>query len=217
MVLGHGWTGSFLLPACKAAGLSTAVTTRDGRDGSIRWTFDPAADDGYDRLPSASTVVIVFPITAVGGSERLTSAYRRAHPDVEPLFVQLGSAGAFDLPAVADAKKRATWIDRHSPVDLSQARVAEEKRLLELAGVHATVLNLGGLWGGERSIRNVVGRVAPTKDALRGKGSIHMIHGDDVAGAIVAVAQQHLKATGQRWLLNDMRVLDWCVGEPRRC
>jgi len=54
-----------------------------------------------------------------------------------------------------------------------------------------------------------VGRVAPTKEVLRNKGSLHMIHGIDVARAILAVHGQFSKASGQRWLLTDGRVYDW--------
>src|SRR4051794_34485315 len=36
-----------------------------------------------------------------------------------------------------------------------------------------------------------------------------MIHGLDVARAIIAVHFQIDKAIGQRWLLSDMRIYDW--------
>lgn len=36
-----------------------------------------------------------------------------------------------------------------------------------------------------------------------------MIHGTDVARAIVAVHENFAAASGQRWLLTDMRVYDW--------
>ena len=36
-----------------------------------------------------------------------------------------------------------------------------------------------------------------------------MIHGVDVARAILAVHQNFAAAAGQRWLLTDMRVYDW--------
>lgn len=36
-----------------------------------------------------------------------------------------------------------------------------------------------------------------------------MIHGIDVARAILAVHEQFPKASGQRWLLTDGRVYDW--------
>ena len=36
-----------------------------------------------------------------------------------------------------------------------------------------------------------------------------MIHGDDVARAIVAAHLDFSKSVGQRWMLTDMRVYDW--------
>ena len=51
------------------------------------------------------------------------------------------------------------------------------------------MLNLAGLWGGERQAKNWIGRVAATKEQLKGKTSLHMVHGEDVARAIIAVHQ----------------------------
>ena len=48
-------------------------------------------------------------------------------------------------------------------------------------------LTIIGLWGGERDPRNWIDRVAKTKDDVRNKKSLHMIHGIDVARAIIAV------------------------------
>jgi hypothetical protein len=98
------------------------------------------------------------------------------------------------------------WRDRHTPVDTTKARVLTEVELLNILKTSSCVLNLSGLWGGTRDMRHVVGRVAPTKSALAQKGSIHMIHGLDVARCIRAV---HENFTAGRWLLTDMRVYDW--------
>jgi len=58
-----------------------------------------------------------------------------------------------------------------------------EDELLELGGC---VLNLSGLWGGERNVRHWVDRVASTKEMLKSKKSLHMVHGEDVAGVLSA-------------------------------
>lgn len=55
-------------------------------------------------------------------------------------------------------------------------------------------------------MRQYVNRVAPTKAVLASKGSLHMIHGLDVARCIAAV---HAHFVPGRWLLTDMRVYDW--------
>jgi hypothetical protein len=105
-----------------------------------------------------------------------------------------------------DSASLPLWRDRHSSVDTSKARVMTEEELLALPNTSACVLNLAGLWGGSRDMRQYVGRVAPTKDALASKGSLHMIHGMDVARCLAAA---HQRFAPGRWLLTDMRVYDW--------
>ena len=62
------------------------------------------------------------------------------------------------------------WYDRHSPFDPDNPRASAEQELLALSPEFlTTVLNLAGLWGGQRSMRNYVGRIAPTKEALKAK------------------------------------------------
>lgn len=65
------------------------------------------------------------------------------------------------------------WYDRHTPFTPS-ARSDGEDELLAQSGPETptAVLNLAGLWGGARSMRNWVGKVAPTKEALRNKASV---------------------------------------------
>ena len=68
LVLGAGWTSTFLIPLCQTRDVSFAATTRDGRDGTIAFAFDPAADDAgqFEVLPTARTVLITFPIYVSG-------------------------------------------------------------------------------------------------------------------------------------------------------
>lgn len=63
------------------------------------------------------------------------------------------------------------WSDSHSPYDKTNPRAIAEEELLSLSqgNIRTTVLNLSGLWGGERDPRNWVNRVAPTKEALAEK------------------------------------------------
>ena len=62
------------------------------------------------------------------------------------------------------------------------------------------MLNLSGLWGGARDPRHWIDRVAPTKEKLAGKLTLHMIHGKDVARGIMAVHRNPTAATGQRYV-----------------
>ena len=59
-------------------------------------------------------------------------------------------------------------------------------------------MNLSGLFGGERNPRNWVQRVAKTKETLKGKASLHLIHGEDIARGIIAVVEDFTK--GERWV-----------------
>lgn len=117
-------------------------------------------------------------------------------------WIQLGSSGIWGTPS----KEEGIWMDRKSKYDTANKRAEAEDELLSRNG---TVLNLSGLWGGERQPSNWVSRVAKTKDDVEKKGSVHFIHGTDVAKAVVAVVEGFEKAKGERWLLTDMYVYDW--------
>jgi hypothetical protein len=102
---------------------------------------------------------------------------------------------------------KSVYLDRHSPTNPANARANAEKELLSLHSpkeTHdlTTILNLCGLYGGSRSIRRYVSRIAGTKELLQAKGSIHMIHGIDVARAIFAITQGASHLFGERWLLT---------------
>lgn len=67
---------------------------------------------------------------------------------------------------------KSPWIDRHSPYNKTNARAAAEDELLALSpDTPTTALDLSGLWGGTRTVRHLIGRVAATKDALKSRVS----------------------------------------------
>lgn len=272
LLLGSGWTGSFVLPLAAEAGLRTASTTRNGANGTISWTFDPDSDDveSYRRLPDAKVVLIVFPIYREEAVTRLIKGYLesrlsqeqtldddkiglRSIEDVQTSFALLGSTGIYDNgptfaplsppgqapPLVSNelitdlshrhkkkkhhhrhpekpdpTPKPSPWVDNSSPF-LPLPRAVSEAHLLSFsepnnevrqAPIPTTVLNLCGLWGHGRSVRNYMSRLPPNKSVFRNLGSVHLIHGRDVARAIVAVAKDFEKAKGQRWILTNGRV-----------
>ncbi|KAL7267514.1 hypothetical protein RUND412_009894 [Rhizina undulata] len=198
LILGAGWTSTYLIPELTANNITFASTNRSGTTGSLPFTFDPDSSDPtpFTILPSAKTVLITFPIRGPGGSETILRLYSETHGDVNPNFIQLGSTGIWG--------KQGGYNDRHSPIDTSDARGIAESELLALGGC---VLNLSGLWGHSRDPKNWVRRVAPTRDAIAQKTSLHLIHGLDVARAIVAVHRDF--TPGERWMLTDLRVYDW--------
>ncbi|KAK8101036.1 uncharacterized protein PG998_007558 [Apiospora kogelbergensis] len=203
LVLGAGWTSTFLLPILEKQGIQYAATTTDGRDGTIPFRFDPESDDAgqFKRLPSATTVLITFPLKNKGPARRLTKLYADTHPQDQGSkkthFIQLGVTSIW--------KCTSGWQSESSPYDKSDVRAIAEDELMEVAG--GAVLDLAGLYGGSRQPRHWVDRVVQTKADLKGKGAVHLIHGQDVARAIVALHKNF--TPGQRWLLCDMHIYDW--------
>ncbi|KAJ6561764.1 hypothetical protein B0H19DRAFT_1209975 [Mycena capillaripes] len=227
LILGAGWTSSFLIPLCQESQITHAATTRSGADSTIVFEFQPSSDDPapYRLLPDAKTVLITFPITVSGASERLVRLYtstRRENSGEPTAFIQLGTTSIWDKAPDKMAANGSTFYDRTSEFTRT-GRADAETELLALSPTLArtTVLNLAGLWGGQRVVRNWLARIAPTKDALANRASLHLIHGLDLARAILAVHASFDKAAGQRWLLTDGRVYDWwdlasawCAAEP---
>lgn len=124
LLLGSGWSSTFILPIASEAGISTASTTRAGANGTIAWEFDPKSDDSenFRVLPDAKTVLVIFPIYEPRGVERLVRGYlqsrvaRRQHSagyyadepqaekslgsdldTVDANFILLGSTGIYDV------------------------------------------------------------------------------------------------------------------------
>lgn len=198
LILGAGWTSTFLIPLLEAESIPYAATTRAGSQITIPFIFDPTSSDAapYFRLPSASFIVITFPIKGLGGSHTLISLYGQTHPAIRTNFIQLGSTAIWP--------ERVGFANRHTPPDPTIPRAIAEKELMSLGGA---VLNLSGLWGGMRNPKNWVGRVGSTKENLAAKSSLHLIHGIDVSYAILALMRKFTPA--ERWLLTDLRVYDW--------
>ncbi|KAK8012819.1 hypothetical protein PG991_010194 [Apiospora marii] len=210
LVLGAGWTSTFLLPILEKQGISYAATTTDGRDGTIPFRFDPDSDDAgqFKRLPAAATVLITFPLKNKGPARRLTKLYADTHQQSAgadanatkkkpPHFIQLGVTSIW--------KGTDGWQDESSPYDKADVRGIAEDELMAVAD--GAVLDLSGLYGGARQPRHWVDRVVRTKEDLRVKGAVHLIHGQDVARAIVALHRNF--TPGRRWLLCDMHIYDW--------
>ncbi|KAF9516307.1 hypothetical protein BS47DRAFT_1292561 [Hydnum rufescens UP504] len=219
LVLGAGWYSQYLIPLIQSdPTLSFAATTRNGRvvAGYTTIKFQVSDDEGTDwaGLPKARTVVLSFPTVVPGAIAKYIRAYESAHGAGTTRWIQLGSIGAFDTVVSSVGECHKTPVTTMTSIPRpSNPRAESEFDLLALSSptspyqTQTTVLNLAGLWGGTRIPRNWVSRVAPTKDALGKKGSVHFIHGEDVARAIIAVHRRF--SPGQRWILTDERVYDW--------
>ncbi len=145
LILGAGWTSTFLIPLCEAEGVSYAATTRSGSNSTIPFNFPDDAD--FSKLPDARTVLVTFPLQE-GWSARLFDGYGR-NAD----WIALGTTSIWG----ADG-----WSDRHTPYTKTDRALAED----EFPG---TVLCLSGLWGGPRNARRFVLKAAASKAALEAR------------------------------------------------
>ncbi|KAI0466944.1 hypothetical protein F4859DRAFT_281800 [Xylaria cf. heliscus] len=199
LILGAGWTSTFLIPLLKREGVKHAATTTDGRDGTIKFRFDPLSDDTtpFAALPIATTVLITFPLKGQGQARHLVHAYADTHKNAPaPSYIQLGVTSIWSTPA---------WQDENDPYDATNPRAVAEDELMRCAD--ASVLSLAGLYGADRQPRNWVRRVVKCKADLRAKGALHVIHGADVARAILALHRNFTPM--KRWIVCDMHVYDW--------
>ncbi|KAI1390403.1 uncharacterized protein F4822DRAFT_401829 [Hypoxylon trugodes] len=197
LILGAGWTSTFLIPLLKHEKIKFAATTTDGRDGTIRFRFDPGSSDPtqFNALPRTETALITFPLIGQGQAKHLVRMYESTHTN-KPHFIQLGATSIWKAP---------TWQDESSLYDSADPRAIAEDELMTCS--HGSVLNLAGLYGGSRQPRDWVDRVVKSKADLKGKGALHVVHGEDVARAIVALHRNF--TPGKRWLISDMHVYDW--------
>lgn len=126
--------------------------------------------------------------------------YKITHGVGQEGWIQLGSTGIFTEKG---------WNDSDASYDTSNARAIAEDELLLLLGEEACVLNLAGLYGGERDPINWVTRVAKTKGEVKARLAVHLVHGRDVARAVVATCERFERVGGKRWIVDDLHVYDW--------
>ena len=180
LILGAGWTSGFLIPLLESGEVSFAATSRDGREGTIAFNFDPSSEDvdQYESLPDATTVLITFPVkenveALVDGYNKTRSGARRG---VSVNWIQLGSVGSFTqvqpfcsglihqvLTRKGVSEQTTGWVDRHTGI-AHVPRSVQETKLLKYAS--AAVLHLAGLWGGKRNPAHWIKKIAPNKSAL---------------------------------------------------
>ncbi|KAJ2570520.1 hypothetical protein GGH19_005108 [Coemansia sp. RSA 1807] len=201
LILGHGFVGQYLTELLSTNSVSYAATTTTGRDATIKWQFS-GTDTDFSALPAAPFVVVMFPVNGATDADHLCHGYTTHHqticPDyTPPRWILLGSTRAFTQ----------TPSTKYTPPDttLGGPRMDAEVRAIEK--YTACVLNLVGLWGGARCPRDWARFY--TKDRLRTRlndRSLHLVHGADVARAILAVVRD--RTINGRWLVSDQRVYD---------
>ncbi|KAJ1826319.1 hypothetical protein LPJ56_002238 [Coemansia sp. RSA 2599] len=218
LILGRGFVGRYLEELLDAQGISFKSTTTDGRDGTIKWrlpettSFSP--DKGnFSALPLAKSVVITFPLQGEAPAIYLLHGYLDHHASTDssapPQWVYLGSTRPFkEVPST-----------RYTKPDVSAGGPRVEAEELIIKSFNGHVLNLVGLWGGER-VPEKWSRFYTEKEKLRNRlkdRSLHLVHGADTARAILAVISKP-DPSGGRWLVSDKRTYDMLeilIGDPR--
>ena len=210
LILGAGWTSQFLVPLLEKENLSYTLTTRTGKvkdccagkyDDSkiLPFQFDAGSEDDsqYAQLPTARSVIITFKVEGADAARKLLETYRRTHIGAELCrWILLGSTGAYE----GDGLHSYTSTYKHSP------RTDAEDYVLNETNGQGAVLCLAGLWGDQRIPSGWVKRVASTKEKLKQKTTLHLIHGDDVARACFAITKNFVPG---RWIVTDQQVYDW--------
>ena len=103
LILGAGWTSTFLVPLLQEHNISFVATSRDGSERSgvptIPFAFDPSSDDvePFRGLPNAKTILVTFPVYKEGGYKRFVKLWKETHPGTDAGIVQLGSTGIYDV------------------------------------------------------------------------------------------------------------------------
>ncbi|POS84403.1 hypothetical protein EPUL_003683 [Erysiphe pulchra] len=205
LILGAGWTAQYLIPRLKTLNINYAATTTDGRDNTYKFNFKYDQDTNhklsdaelkpYAELPYAKTILITFAIAGELSSLWLINTYNDLHQETtspKPFWIQLGSTNIYNY-----VEGQELWISRKSCFDSINPRAMAEVNLLRAGGC---VLNLAGLWGNQRIPTNWIQRVASTKQGLGKLKSLHLVHGEDVARAIIAVHQKPHLAAGERYV-----------------
>jgi len=241
LILGAGWTSTFLIPLLETNKISFAATSRDGREGTIPFNFDPLSDnvEQYKSLPDATTVLITFPV--VKNVQSLVDGYNEtrngAGSNRSVNWIQLGSTGSFVRVRILCSTLSLTRC-LHGRVNRLRvgrigARISnlfpEAFRRQNYSSIRlqpsCTLLGSGGERGirptglrGLRQTRTLSPRrsvcilsydlLISRRNVLL-KGSLHLVHGEDVARAILAAHRNFDKLAGQRWCLTDLRVYDW--------
>lgn len=209
LVLGAGWTSQFLVPLFQQENLSYALTTRTGAPKDccigkyeaaeiLPFEFIAESEDEkqYAHLPAAHYVIVTFKLEGADATKKLIDTYEGTHRGLEPRWILLGSTGMYEGNGLHDYKSDY----KHTP------RTDAEDYLLQEKKDNGAVLCLAGLWGDQRIPSGWVKRVASTKEKLKQKTSLHLIHGEDVARACAAMIRNFEPG---RWIVTDKEVYDW--------
>lgn len=212
LLLGSGWTSQFLLPLLKTSSIPYAYTKRSPSSSDAGAIPFEAAKEGeqqdasaFQSLPRADMVVIIFPLTSKSMVDGIVGTYEEVK-ECQPAWLALGSTSAWSKGFSTSS----------TPILETNTRAMAESSLLSLDNKRrrTAVLNLSGLYGGNRDPSNFAKKVGDTMEKLEGKTSLHLVHGKDVALAIIGMWEALKIPTrrdvvwGKRWIVTGETILD---------
>ena len=184
IVLGAGYTASFLLPlACER--YAQVFATSRNPDAHLshlqpdqRVRFDLTQPDTWSLLPRKSDLLWCFPAMPLDLVQKFAEAASLSTRRV----VVLGSTSAYDVGS--STAYPPPWCDETAPIDLSKPRVQGEEYLRSHYG--ARILRVVGIYGPHRNPIDWIrtGRVRPSRKY------VNLIHVEDLARVCLAACMR---------------------------
>lgn len=201
VILGSGYTGSFVAAALSSASRSFFATSRAPQrhlahiPEAQRVRFDLARSETWPHLPRHADLLWCFPAAPL----ELVQQFAAAVPLASHRLVVLASASAYDVGDSADYPP--PWIDETAPLDLTKPRVRGEEFLRKECG--AIILRVAGIYGPGRNPLDWVrsGRVGPSRKY------VNLIHVEDLAASCLAALDRG--ASGEIYNVSDGTPRTW--------
>lgn len=200
VILGAGYTASFILPFAAETYRQVLLTSREPDDNLIAYSsaqrlrFDLSDPATWTDIPSGD-VLWCFPAAPLESVIKCAATLHIADRRV----VVLGSTSAYD--AAAPQTYPPPWIDETAPIDLTKPRVQGEEFLRNACG--AIALRVAGIYGpGRNPIEWLkTGRVQPSPKY------VNLIHVEDLAGVCIAALERGL--CGEVYNVSDGTPRTW--------
>jgi len=171
LILGLGYTASHVAARLRGEGWHVAGTTRDGRDGTIRFADTPAV-----RAAMAAATHVLSSVPPEGERDPVLDVHSKALAATGAWLGYLSSTGVYGDTGGA-------WVDEGAPTGTGRrsARAAADAAWLALG---ARVFRLPGIYGPGRS---PLGRVASgAAHRVDAPNVFSRVHVDDIASGVIA-------------------------------
>lgn len=171
LIFGMGYAASHLATRLRAAGWHVVGTTRDGRDGSLR--FD---DSDSVRLEIAASTHLLSSVPPADSVDPVLVRYGAALMRSGRWLGYLSSTGVY-----GDA--RGGWVDENAPI--AGRRAARNQADRDWLAIGARVFRLPGIYGSGRSPLDRVRTGQAHRVDVPGQ-VFSRVHVDDIASGVIA-------------------------------